>query len=159
MNKMGGEREIMTRTDFIDILQKTLAGSLGSSYVNENVRFYQEYIDTQIRSGISEEETIEKLGDPRLIAKTIIEAAKQEHSSYVNAQEYDQVYEEGEESQGGNNPKVYHMPGWLLAVVIILIIVVVLGIVGSLLSVLLPIIIPITCVVLMVRFFQNQSRK
>ncbi len=66
----------MTRIEFMDSLRRALAGSLTSSTVNENMRYYEEYFDMQIRSGQSEEEVVNSLGDPRLLAKTIIEAAK-----------------------------------------------------------------------------------
>ena len=46
----------MTRSEFMDSLHRALAGSLTSSTVNENMRYYEEYFDTQIRSGQSEEE-------------------------------------------------------------------------------------------------------
>lgn len=154
------KRGIMTRTEFIDILQRTLAGSLGSSYVNENVRYYQEYIDTQIRSGYSEEDAVAQLGDPRLIAKSIIEAAKQENSAYANAQEYDEIFEDGSQAAGEErNPKVYRMPGWLLVAAVVLIVIAAVAVVGSLLSALLPIIIPFVCVMFVIRFFKNQGGK
>ncbi len=41
----------MDRTEFMDRLQRTLAGGVNSSQVAENVRYYQDYIDTEIRKG------------------------------------------------------------------------------------------------------------
>lgn len=149
----------MTKAEFIDVLQRTLAGSLGSSYVNENVRYYQEYIDTQIRQGYSEEEVIAKLGDPRLIAKSIIEAAKQDQSRYGSTETYEEIYEDGvqPESRNSEYTKRYRIPGWVLLVLAVVFIVALVGIVGSVLSLLLPVIIPIVCIVFIVRFFQNRT--
>lgn len=149
----------MTRNEFIDTLQRALAGSLNSSSVNENIRYYQDYIDVQIRLGQSEEEVISSLGDPRLLAKTITEAGKLE--GCAGYQEYDEVYEEGYEEKersgfGGKGGKVYHMPGWLLGLIAAVILIFVIGIVGSVLSALLPIIIPLLCVVLLVRFLRSR---
>ena len=51
-------------------LQRALAGGLNSSQVTENVRYYQEYIDTEIRKGRSESEILTALGDPRLLLQS-----------------------------------------------------------------------------------------
>lgn len=153
----------MTRTEFMDSLQRALAGSLTSSTVNENMRYYEEYFDTQIRSGESEEEVVNSLGDPRLLAKTIIQAAKYQARNYGgDAPEYDEVYEDG--SQGGSqsregwgsSPHVYRLPGWLLIVLGVVVLCVVISIVGSVLSVLLPVAIPALCVVLLIRWLQRR---
>ena len=98
----------MTRSEFMDSLHRALAGSLTSSTVNENMRYYEEYFDTQIRSGQSEEEIIAGLGDPRLLAKTIIQASKYQAQNFSN-QEYDEVYEDGSQDDSrngrGDSPK------------------------------------------------------
>lgn len=154
----------MTRIEFMDSLRRALEGSLTSSTVNENMRYYEEYFDMQIRSGQSEEEVVNSLGDPRLLAKTIIEAAKYQARNYGgDTPEYDEVYEDG--SQGGkqagerghSSPHVYRLPGWLLIALCVVIFFVVIGIVGTVLSVLLPIAVPVLCVVILVRWLQRRN--
>lgn len=147
----------MTRNEFIDGLQKTLAGSLSSSTVNENVRYYQDYIDMHVRSGQSEEQVIAELGDPRLLAKSITEAAKQEGRGRTH--ECDEVYEDGYEGEGVNGQKGgnSHLPIWGVILITVLILFALIGIVGSVLRVFLPIIIPAACVLFLVRFFKNRS--
>lgn len=145
----------MTRTEFIEILQRTLAGSLSSSSVGENIRYYQEYIDTQIRLGQSEQEVIEGLGDPRLLAKTIIEAGKFEGKS---AGSYDEVYEDGgTEADEKNGKSVYRIPGWLFLVLVLLAVIVIVGAAFSLLSALLPFLIPILFAVMIIRLIQRRN--
>lgn len=146
----------MAGKEFIDVLQKSLAGNICSSSVNENIRYYQEYFDAQTRMGRSEEEIAGELGDPRLLAKTIIEAGKYEGRSNARP-EYDEVYEDGSGEDGNVRSKVYRMPGWLTAALVILAVVMVLGIVGSIVSALLPVIIPVVCVILLLRFFQRRN--
>ncbi|NLL75859.1 MAG: DUF1700 domain-containing protein [Clostridiales bacterium] len=147
----------MTRKEFIETLQKALTGGLSNSSVNENIRYYQDYIDMQIRSGQSEEEVIANLGDPRLLAKTIMEAGKHEGrgSGY---EQYEEVYEEGSmgKERGGFGSRIYHMPGWLFGLIVAVILIIIIGILGSVLSVLLPIILPVLLVVLLVRYFRNR---
>ncbi len=80
----------MDRNEFIEKLQRTLAGGLSSAQVAENVRYYQDYIASEIRKGQTEEEVLSQLGDPRLLAKSIIEANKRAGASYGSNQEYDE---------------------------------------------------------------------
>lgn len=146
----------MARTEFMEELQRALSGALGSSTVNGHMRYYQEYFDSQLGKGKSEAEIIGELGNPRLLAKTIIEAAKREGRGGERP-EYDEVYEDGMvNGREGHAPKVYRMPGWLLAVLVLVAIVAVVGVVGSVVSVLLPILIPVLCVILLVRLFQRR---
>ncbi|MBD5489728.1 MAG: DUF1700 domain-containing protein [Lachnospiraceae bacterium] len=79
----------MEKTEFIERLQRALAAGISSSQVAENVRYYQDYIDSEIRKGRSEKEVMDSLGDPRLLAKSIIEANKHAGVSYGSNQEYD----------------------------------------------------------------------
>lgn len=153
----------MTRSEFMDSLHRTLAGSLTSSTVNENMRYYEEYFDTQLRMGQSEEDIVAELGDPRLLAKTIIQTSRYQTQNYGSAQEYNEVYEDGsrENAQDGGNgsfsPKIYRMPGWLLLVLAVLLVFVVINIVGSVVSMFLPILIPLICVTVIIRLLRNRS--
>ena len=99
----------MTRSEFMDSLHRALAGNLTSSTVNENMRYYEEYFDTQLRSGRSEEEIIAALGDPRLLAKTILQASRSQTRSY-SGQEYDEVYEDGSQGNGWNGERDSNAP-------------------------------------------------
>lgn len=62
-----------------------LSGTLPQGKVLEHVDYYRNYIESQMRSGKSEEEVIAELGAPQLIAKTLLDTAD---SSYQN------IYEE-----------------------------------------------------------------
>ena len=80
----------MDRREFIEKLQRTLAGGLDSVQVAENVRYYQEYIESEIQKGNTEGAVLSQLGDPRLLAKSIIEANKHAGASFGSNQEYDE---------------------------------------------------------------------
>lgn len=146
----------MTRTEFMEALQRALSGSLGSSTVNGHMRYYQEYFDSQLGMGKSEAEIVEELGNPRLLAKTIIEAAKREGMG-AGTPEYDEVYEDGTAEAGERSGlKQFRIPAWLLTVIVFAVIVVIVGVVGSLVSALLPVLIPVLCVLMLVRLFQRK---
>ena len=66
----------MTTELFLSELREAMEGSVSPSFVNENVRYYEEYIATEERKGRQEEEIMEELGDPRLIARTLIDTAE-----------------------------------------------------------------------------------
>lgn len=64
----------MNKQGFIDGLRGYLSGRVSPRLVEEHANYYEDYINMQIRSGKSETEVLEGLGDPRWIAKTIINA-------------------------------------------------------------------------------------
>ena len=63
----------MDRADFIEILRSQLSGQMQEGKAAAHVRYYEDYIQSQVRKGRTEGEVLEELGDPRLIAKTLID--------------------------------------------------------------------------------------
>ena len=61
----------MTKKEFLDILTESLAGNVPASEIEENIRYYKDYIENGEES---EEKALEQLGDPHLIARTIIDS-------------------------------------------------------------------------------------
>ncbi|MDE6389370.1 MAG: DUF1700 domain-containing protein [Lachnospiraceae bacterium] len=152
----------MNKAEFIEKLQRALAGGLSSSLVAENVRYYQEYIDSEVRKGQSEEEVLTQLGDPRLLAKSIIEANKHAGESYGSNREYDEEVTEGSQDWNADAEKQHikrvTLPGWLIMLIATVIVIVVIGLAFSLLYLFAPVIIAVLIVVLIVKVFQSNSR-
>ncbi|MDE7287545.1 MAG: DUF1700 domain-containing protein [Lachnospiraceae bacterium] len=65
----------MTKTEFMTQLHRALNGRLGSVEAAPHVEYYQQYIEIEVRGGRTEEEVIDELGSPRLIAKSIADLA------------------------------------------------------------------------------------
>lgn len=63
----------MDKYEFITNLQRHLTGKVSAQKLQEITAYYNDYIDSEIRKGKSQEEVLSKLGDPRLLAKTIVE--------------------------------------------------------------------------------------
>ncbi|MDE5938227.1 MAG: DUF1700 domain-containing protein [Lachnospiraceae bacterium] len=149
----------MDRTEFIDRLQRALAGGVNSSRVAENVQYYREYIDVEIRKGRSEQEVLESLGDPRLLAKSIIEANKRAGISEGTNRTYDE--ETGEDRYGelkkAAREKIVRVPGWLIALIAVVIFLLIIGLAFSIISLLAPIIIPVLIVILAVNYFKGRK--
>ena len=157
-----GRRDgIMDKNEFIEKLQRALAGGLNSSLVAENVKYYQEYIDSEVRKGKSEEEVMAGLGDPRLLAKSIIEANKRAGTSYGSNREYDEEMstdtQETDRNRAESGGKIVMLPGWLILLIVTVAVILIIGVVTSLLAFFAPVIIVGLVILLIVKVFQNNS--
>lgn len=142
----------MTKQEFIEKLRSALNGKVPANIITENIQYYEDYINTEIRKGQSEEEVLAALGDPRLIARTIITTSAQ--ADAASAGEY---REYGRASEPGGQERK-HMPVWMWLVFGILIVVLIFSAVVSLLSFLWPILVPmiiIMAVMGVVKFFRD----
>lgn len=65
----------MTRAEFLEQLRSALQGNVQERVVQENVAYYNQYISEEVQKGKTEEEVLQMLGDPWILAKTIIAAS------------------------------------------------------------------------------------
>lgn len=155
-----GQEGSMDKTEFIEKLQRALAGGLNSSQVAENVSYYQEYIDSQIRKGHSEAEVMEQLGDPRLLAKSIIEANKRAGASYGSNREYDEEMPADEQDRNrdraAGDGRIVMLPGWLVMLIITVVVILIIGVVTQLIAFFAPVILVGLVVLLIVKVFQGK---
>ena len=66
----------MTKKGFLEKLKTALDSNLSDAAVQEQIAFYKQYIEDEVRKGRSEEEVVKELGDPWAIARTIIDSAE-----------------------------------------------------------------------------------
>ncbi|MDD6074683.1 MAG: DUF1700 domain-containing protein [Clostridium sp.] len=66
----------MRKTEFLQELRDALQGEVSAAVIQENVRYYDTYISQEAASGRREEDVIEEIGSPRLIARTIIDSSE-----------------------------------------------------------------------------------
>ena len=159
----------MTKTEFLDILRN----SLSSDKVNENINYYDDYIEQSVAKGKSYDEVFNELGDPRLIAKTIIDTYKMsdeyqyqqasqdrnyENNPYHN-NDYRDTYSGGEHKNKGFNINIDSSMPWYLKLLgillIILAIVVIVALGGVAIHLFFSIIVPILFVYFIVRLIFN----
>ena len=164
----------MNKQEFVDRLRMALNGRVSPSLVMDNVNYYEDYINTEIRKGRTEEEVLESLGDPRLIARTIIQTnGGDNRSGYRNT-----VYGNGEYREAGGQQNAHHkyntdaqetygthqnkvanvfakLPGWVWLILGILVVVLIFSAVFSVLSFLAPVLIPILVVLFLVKLFRD----
>ena len=143
----------MTRQEFLDTLGRTLRRELPEQEVMDNLRYYEDYVDRQVMEGKSESQVLSELGDPRLIARTILQVdqhKEEEEQGYASAWT---VYTEDEdgnfrESYDGQETPFEHrvkvrqfgMKGWLMLILVLVVVFAVLGTVFAVLWKLLPLI-------------------
>ena len=63
----------MSKNEFIQGLEAALSGNVPPETVRENLIYYRDYIRTELEKGRTEQDIMDELGDPRLIARTIMD--------------------------------------------------------------------------------------
>ncbi len=140
----------MDKTEFLNILREALNQEVSPSVIEQNIRYYDQYISSPSKE--EEERKIEELGDPRLIARTIIEsekAAKEKGRNYSNQNSYGADYstrqdqeedpdweQKWEQQNAGFQPRAfftnlkwYHK---LIAIIVVLVIFIIIAFLGRL---------------------------
>lgn len=72
----------MNRDEFLRQLRLSLQGNLEHEKITENLQWYENYILMQIRKGKDEAEVLDSLGDPRLLADSIIGSSLTEEIAF-----------------------------------------------------------------------------
>ena len=151
----------MTRYEFINGLKAALENELNTNKVLENVNYYNDYIDSEIKNGRSESDVIAELGDPWAIAKTIIDS---EDTGSANYEEYSYIspdqnsYERS--SSNGSKVHVFGLDRWwkklLLILGIIGVIMIVFSIITGLISLIAPFIVPIIIISFVLKLLKRR---
>lgn len=154
---------------FLRQFRDALDGKVPESVIQDNVRYYRSYINSQTAGGKSESDVLRMLGDPRLLAKTIEESSKfasgkesqggyagdfGSHSSvnygnYSSAGNANQGYAETKDDRRGR------IPGWLITCIVVVVVLLVLSVVFHVFVVLAPYIMVFLLIGFLVRAVQN----
>lgn len=162
----------MTKQDFLEELRRMLNRELEADEVAENIRYYSDYIDGAVQSGKSEAQVLSELGDPRMIARTILDVdqQKEEQGGYfgsgrgtVFTENEEGAYHAEEESSRTGGSGMHHFEvqtsGWKVWLIVILVLVVVIGLLGTVFAILwklLPFILICAAVVWVYRFLTGK---
>lgn len=160
----------MGKEEFLRGLEQALVGEVPTGVIRENLNYYNQYITEEAGKGVSERDVIEAIGDPRLIARTIIDSTLGvDGTSGTRDTSYGSAYtEQGEPAyerrtgQAGSSFHYYDLNKWywkLLGVVIVLgILFLVLTIVGGIFSLVLPLLPVILIIYIVMIFFRGMRR-
>ncbi len=151
----------MNKYEFITNLQRHLTGKVSSEKLQELTAYYNDYIDSQIRKGRTEEEVLRELGDPRLLAKSIVETEGGREGGGIKSKT---VYEEGGQEEEKWNGRSFRVNRIVFRVVLLLvlfgILYIVFGVIGLALNIflrfVLPVLIPVMIIYLLVRLFSRR---
>ncbi|MCR5255991.1 MAG: DUF1700 domain-containing protein [Acetatifactor sp.] len=164
----------MSKQDFLSQLHSDLSRELDSASVQSNVRYYEDYINMQMRSGRSEDDVLRELGDPRLISRSIVSAAgsmgNEEHSNAGSFYENDSYRENSggfydgasykNAGRVGERPfllkafeRFMALPAWIRTTVKVMVAVFIFAVVIRIFSFLLPIMIPVILVYFCIKLF------
>lgn len=150
---------IMTKHEFLSELRSLLTEELGTSAAEENVRYYDSYIEQRKRDGVSEQDVLEQLGSPRLIAKSIIDSKE-----FGGNRRYDDFVKKNESDYSGQDYNVEHekksklnyvVSKLISLVVIIGIVVVLVALIGGMITLAVNFVLPIVIVAIIVGAIVN----
>lgn len=96
----------MNRQQFLEILNEELMDNLQPSEAQYQMNYYRDYISSQIAAGRSEEEVMAELGDPRMIARTVIDGEKNAGAWVRGEERAETVYEE-QSSYNNDQQRMY----------------------------------------------------
>lgn len=137
----------MSKAEFLLQLREDLRGQVSQKIINENLDYYENYILQELRKGKTEESIIEELGNPRMLAQTIIDTADGDLNGGAE-------YQSSNEEQGYNKVITGRKAKLILFVIILAIILVLIGLcllIGGLISVIAPFVLPLILIMLAIR--------
>ena len=120
----------MTKQEFLETLGKILNRELSESEVTNNLRYYETYIAQEMAKGRTEEQVLSGLGDPRLIARTILQVdgrREEPGRESVFTEEEDGIYSHSyanDTQERKSTAKVHSfggMKGWLVLIAVLLV--------------------------------------
>lgn len=156
----------MEKQEFLDRLRLALNGKVAPEIVADTIEYYENYINTELRQGKNSTEVMAMLGDPRLIARTIVDTKGNAGGGYEEAdnyKEYDNTrsatqeeydYDEGKRSFGNFRNIQLKSGIWLVLILAILIFLICVAF--KILFAIWPVLVIAGLVVYFVKFFRGE---
>lgn len=133
----------MSREEFLTELRKALQGRVSQQTVNDNLRYYEDYILAESHKGKTEVEVIAELGNPRLLAKSIIDA---ENATTEKATAEPRKGMEGQDTASEEfSFKKFKIRIWLILAAFLLVLFIII-LLAQVVAFLLPILLPVAII-------------
>lgn len=137
----------MNKKEFLDILYEQLSGQMPEGNVAAHVQYYRNYIEDVVTQGRTEEEVLNELGDPRLIARTLLDTDSTASGNPQTTGSYSEPYADNpynDDSSSGSKKvksRSFHidLSTWYGKLAVILIAAVVIFLLCTVLSILIPV--------------------
>lgn len=156
----------MTKNEFLSILRDSLAGNVPSDVINENISYYKDYIENNDKT---ESQVLEELGDPRLIARTIIDSfvaekgpmadfyTKQAREEYRGDDSYTSSYDDSDNYDKGYHNFLLKWYDKLLGIIIIVVVAMLVLALGAVaVGIFFRIILPLIVIYFIVKFIMER---
>ena len=148
----------MTRREFLEDIRESLEPEVSSAVLQENMKYYNDYFDEEIRKGRTEDEIISDLGDPWALAKTIIDMEE----SKGNTQGYCNESENTSQESVNQKTKVFKADNLgkriLLFVGLAFMLFVIFSVVSGIVSIVASVALPVILVLCVIRLFKNMIK-
>ena len=166
----------MNKNKFIQGLETALSGNVPPEVVRENLIYYRDYIRAELEKGRTEEDIMDELGDPRLIARTIMDTTPGAEEGAFQPYHFLGFFGEGgSQGSGGGQEESYSQTGrthssvhyynlnkwyWklLAVVVVILFFMMIVTLISGLVSLVIPLI-PLIVVIGFIMWFVGGRRR
>lgn len=146
----------MTKQEFTESIRRSIAPVGDYNFINDTVEYYQNYIETAMAKGISEEEVLSELGDPKLIAKSILASQNVAYTETVEEDVVnDRTFKEDNINLRTGKGKLIKLPFWLIKAGVITLGIGIVALAGFLLIQLLPVIVVGLLAYLLYKFFKD----
>ncbi|WP_461810010.1 DUF1700 domain-containing protein [Faecalimonas sp.] len=145
----------MNHNKFLSSLREALEGNMSEQAIKDNIQYYKTYIEDEVKKGRTEKEVIEELGDPWMIAKTLIESPGGKQTYERATEDTMDLYEAQE-----RKVHIFGLDVWWKKLLLILSIVGIIFLIGTLVvgiaRIILPIVIPFLAIMFLIKFFRDK---
>ena len=136
----------MNKDEFLRRLEEALSGEVPASVIRDNLNYYADYLSQELGKGRTMDEIIEEIGEPNIVARTIIDSAEAAGETGDGYGSFEDASPRGDDRrstysqesyQNGSTPNIHYFDlnkwYWKLALVVLLFLVisVVFSIMGS----------------------------
>ncbi len=151
----------MTQGEFLEKFREALENDLSGPIVEENIDYYRSYIAEEIRKGKTESEVISDLGDPWILARSIIDMTEnQEEYREGSGAEFRKSKKSDE--RGAGRMKTFRLQSWWKKLLFVLgmigVLLIVFTVVAGVLHFLAVILVPVLLIVLVIRLVDGMRR-
>ena len=137
----------MNKKEFLDILYEQLSGQMPEGNVAAHVQYYRNYIEEEQRKGRSEDDILNELGDPHLIARTLLDTDSTASGNPQTTGSYSEPYTDNSYNNASSSSRKkvksrsFHidLSTWYGKLAVILIAAIVIVLLCTVLSVLIPV--------------------
>lgn len=148
----------MNKAEFLAELRERMAAEGADALIPENLNYYDRYISEQCEKGKTEQEVLEELGNPALIARSILEAAGYEVDGIPDRRE-GSSRQEREVRFDTHMDAVHADRSGKIIFVLAFILILVLLILAGLFWILSPILVPVLLFACILRIFRGGGRR